>query len=182
MSSKLPAITLLEVVVAMLLSGILIAMAYQGLGRVQESFSSFLSEKQTRESLVQMNEALAHDFRQAKVIVPTGEGIKMTTSQGEVQYVDQDGFLIRKFTGSQPKSKEIQEVIDTLAFAIQSFEPEIKLLVTGTQVITGLQVTSAIGEQGLSYGYTKSYSIQEELEIQLLVSANSDLTPEFYAY
>lgn len=139
MEKRLPAFTIMEVTITMLLAAIIIAMTYTAYSIVTRAYDSYHDKNSERAVLIQLDKILRRDFERATMIGRTEREVVFTRADSTVIKYDfnanyitrismaKDTFLIKattpstKFEGNDV-NEEVAEPeksrIDELAFAV----------------------------------------------------------------
>jgi type II secretory pathway component PulJ len=92
---KLPAFTIMEVTIAMLVSAILIAIVYTAFAIVSRSYSGFVFKNEEAAGLVQLDLLLKRDFRRADLITRTDSGIVLKNDKDVTRYMFETNDIVR---------------------------------------------------------------------------------------
>ncbi|MBE9585983.1 hypothetical protein IM792_16130 [Mucilaginibacter sp. JRF] len=92
---KLLAYTILEMVIAMLITAIVIGMAWSVFSIVMRAFGAFEKKHEHTEELVRLNTLLNRDFHKADIILRDSGGIRLLTDSATVRYELDSSFVLR---------------------------------------------------------------------------------------
>jgi hypothetical protein len=92
---RIPAFTLMEIAIAMLISALLIGMTYTIYSIVARSFAAFTKKNNAIAMISRLDELLKKDFDRADRIEKTENGIAMTRNGQSVIYTISPGALLR---------------------------------------------------------------------------------------
>ena len=151
---KIEAFTILELVVAMIISAIVISITYTSYFFISESYQSFNVKNENLSLINDLDLLLKHDFYKAVVITKTDSGINIHTKKGNVAYTIGPDFLVR-----------LAAKIDT--FKLQT--PEIQMTFEGAPIddaaiteeqnrIDNLHLTFIYHDESFTFHYHKQYS------------------------
>lgn len=111
---KLPAYTLLEITVAMLLSAICIAICYSAFSLAGWYYSELGKKREIIANLQQLDELLGRDFKNASEIHSNKTSLQLHTDSGIVSYNFADKAIIRDHFGIRKDSLTI--ALDSVTF------------------------------------------------------------------
>jgi len=93
---KLNAFTIMEVTIALLVSGILIAIVYVAFAVVSNSYHGFLAKNGESANIAQLDLLLNRDFRRASLITKTDSGLFLKNSNDSTSYIFNSNYIVRK--------------------------------------------------------------------------------------
>ena len=93
---KLVAVTVLELIVAMLISSIVITMAYASYAMFSRLFFTFRNNNELSSEILLADRMLRKETDQSSVIIKTQNGIELYSAGGRVQYYNESDFLVRE--------------------------------------------------------------------------------------
>ena len=93
--TKLRAFTILEIIIAMLISAILVGMTYTAYTIISKSYLDFIIKNKQMETAIQLDRLLKKDFYSAKKISRDNDGIQLQTDSIPVTYVFNPDFITR---------------------------------------------------------------------------------------
>jgi hypothetical protein len=94
---KLKAVTVLELIVAMLISSIVIIMAYSSYSMFSRLFFTFRNNSELSCEILQADRFLRKETDQSSVILKSGDGIDLYSAAGRVHYFQDADYLVREF-------------------------------------------------------------------------------------
>jgi len=159
--SQVKAFTLLEITLAMLISAIVLGIAYSAFSIVTKSLTRFEKRNEALATLNRLDELLRKDFYRSDYIGVDSLGIRFVRDSTKViRYCLIPHFLIRKF-----------DRVDSFPVEIPSFTPSFE----GTELqaeeisghsredfrVDGLSVKVLLDSDTIPYRYTKVYSAQD---------------------
>ena len=92
---KLKAFTILEVTIAMLITGSLIAITYTSYSIIVKSYRSFESKNVDMAVLVNLDHLLKRDFEQAETIYKTQDGVSVKKAGSFINYEFKPDYVVR---------------------------------------------------------------------------------------
>lgn len=92
---KIPAFTLMEVTIAMLVAAIAIAITYTAFRIIGGSYNGYTRKQEMVAEVLQIDKLLKQDFLQADRIVRAGEGLILETEEGVISYAFGDSTVLR---------------------------------------------------------------------------------------
>lgn len=95
LKKKLPAFTLMEVTIAMLIAAIVIAITFTTYRVVSGSYFNFNRKQEKVAMLTTIDKLLKQDFIKAKSIVKTADGVFFEINDGIVTYSFKDSYILR---------------------------------------------------------------------------------------
>ncbi|TKC09085.1 hypothetical protein [Pedobacter frigoris] len=95
LNKKLPAFTIMEVTISMLVAGIAIAIAFTAFRIVSGSYSGFTKKQEKVAALTTLDKVLKQDFLKADSIVRTEDGLVLKVKEGLITYQFDDQYLVR---------------------------------------------------------------------------------------
>ncbi len=165
---KIPAFTLMEVTIAMLLTSLVIGITYTAYRLVSRSYVDYVHKQEIMATFLTADKLLKQDFSQARRIIRSGEnvehstdaddrgGLQIETDAGIIRYVFTPGYLLR----------------DQFALRVDTFKITIKAPVfffenvpaeNGT-LIDQVHFETRLEGAPLTLNYKKTYSAQDLFE------------------
>jgi Tfp pilus assembly protein PilE len=152
---RLPAFTIMELTVAMLISAIVIAITYTAFSMVSGSYVSYTAKHNEMAVLIRLDELLKKDFIKADDIYQEQDGVRFLLKQQPISYRFEPGEVIR-----------ISTVTDTFKVAtdalILSFERQPLSSETSTDQelnrVDELAFSIVYQKEKFPYHYLKQYS------------------------
>lgn len=95
-SKKIPAFTLMEVTISMLVAGIAIAITFTAYRLVSRAYLDFSLKQQRISDLSTADKLLKQDFIQGKKILKAPEGISIVTMEGTIAYSFYPDYFLRR--------------------------------------------------------------------------------------
>ncbi|MDP9080023.1 MAG: hypothetical protein M3O71_21565 [Bacteroidota bacterium] len=158
--NKVPAYTIMEVTITMLVSAILIAITYTSYSIVTKSYNSFTGKNTDLAVLVSLDHLFTRDFEKANAIVKDSTGILLQRDSNSIRYEFAPDFIIRRAARIDTFKVQNQEVTT-------SFEniPLPGLRSDSVQnIIDELDFTILYQKEKITYHYHKSYSSENLIE------------------
>lgn len=156
LSKKLPAFTLMEVTIAMLIAAIAIAITFTAYQIVSGSYLNFTRKQDRIAIFVTADKLLKQDFLKAKKITKISEGLVMEMEEGLISYNFRSDYLLRDQYSIRTDTFKLK--IDKLNFL---FENEV---VADTGLIDQCSFETEIDKQAISLYYQKVYSARDLFE------------------
>lgn len=151
---SLKAFTILELVIAMMISAIVIAIAYTGLKMVLRSFHAFSKRYEQTMVMLKLNELLTKDIDRSEAVRSGDEGISMTGSGQSVHYRFEGDELIRTAVKSDTfriKASDVRMAFEGVPIGETSF----------SNLIDDLYFTSSVGMRKVPHHFHKRYSSEQ---------------------
>lgn len=95
LNNKLPAFTIMEVTIAMLIAGIAIAITFTAYRIVTRVYIDFSKKQNNLATFIGLDKLLKQDFVAAKNIVRSSEGLVLQLDGGVVTYQINEQYLVR---------------------------------------------------------------------------------------
>jgi prepilin-type N-terminal cleavage/methylation domain-containing protein len=135
LNHKLKAFTIMEVTIALLVSGILIAIVYVAFAVVNNSYHAFVLKNVESADLAQLDLLLSRDFRRADLIEKTDSGLFFKNNNGGIRYVLNSDYIVRtngitdtfKFKTTRTNMLFEQQPVETGPDALNSRVDELEL-------------------------------------------------------
>lgn len=146
---KLPAFTLMELLVTMVLSTIVVAAAFTGYEIMAGRYGSYQQVNTGIREAAWMNGLLLKDMQRAQQVTATGKTIVLSAAPEQpVTYEFRDAYVLRRS----------HELTDTFYVAIKNAAPLFnRQPVNAGDVIDELQLEAVIGEEPERFVYRKNY-------------------------
>lgn len=94
-NKKIPAFTIMEVTIAMLLSAIVIGLAYTIFSIVTRSYHSYQLKHEGMATVLRLDELLQRDFERAEIILKDADGIALKNGSYLVKYHFNPDYVLR---------------------------------------------------------------------------------------
>ncbi|PTQ92441.1 pilin/secretion family protein with methylation motif [Mucilaginibacter yixingensis] len=157
---KTKAFTLMEMGIAMLISAIVIGMAYTIYQIAIGSFSGFLQKNKTTENLLLLDELLAKDFNRASGVFQTDSGITLVKDSAKVNYAFIADGIIRR--AAITDTFKFNHTVPSLLFEGQPIDQQ--ATEAEDHRIDELSFTLLSGTDSIPYHYYKIYSSANLIE------------------
>lgn len=146
---KLPAFTLMELLVTMVLSTIVVAAAFTGYEIMAGRYGSYQQVNAGIREAAWMNGLLLKDMQRAQQVTATGRTILLTAAPEQpVTYEFRDEYVLR----------HSHELTDTFHVSIKNSTARFNQLpVNAGDLIDELQLEAVIGEEPERFVYRKNY-------------------------
>jgi type II secretory pathway pseudopilin PulG len=148
---RLPAFTIMEITVVMLISAIVVAITFTAYGMVSRAYSTYLEKRNRMAVLIRLNELLQRDFRQAQQVLRLENTVLFSDSGRQITYRFEPDQLIRQST-----------IVDSFkvkaADLICSFDNQVTSEGLEPVRIDELSFTVQNDQEKFPYHYTKHYS------------------------
>ena len=148
------AFTLLEVAITMLITALLIGIAYTSYGIIVKSYRSFVTKNDDMQELVSLDHALARDVDKAEIITKDNDGIILKNAQTSIKYSFSPNLIIRESLRADTFNVQVQDLQT-------SFEHSRIMEVEETEEqnrIDELSFTLLFQNEKIPYHYGKRYS------------------------
>lgn len=158
--NKVPAYTIMEVTITMLVSAILIAITYTSYSIISKSYSSFTGKNNDLAVLVSLDHLLKRDFERANIIVKDSTGISLQRDSSTIKYELVPDFIIRKAARIDTFKVQNQEVtasFENIPLPGVSSDPV-------QNAIDELDFTILYQKEKITYHYHKTYSSENLIE------------------
>ncbi len=136
-SRRLPAFTIMEITIVMLISAIVVAITFTAYGMVSRAYSTYLEKCNRMATLIRLDELLQRDFGQAQQVLKQDNTVLFADSGRQVTYRFEPEQIIRQSTivdsfkvkatdlacsfNHQPAGETFDPVrIDELLFTVQA--------------------------------------------------------------
>ena len=153
LNKKLPAFTLMEVTIAMLIAGIAIAITFTAYRIVSGSYIGFSKKQDELAGFVMLDKLLKQDFLSAKHIVKSQEGLVMEMESGLINYRMDSGFMLRDQFSLRTDTFKLQ--VTSPAFLFETNVVEVG------QSIDQFNFETVVQGQSIPLHYQKIYSAQD---------------------
>jgi len=149
---KVPAFTLMEVTIAMLIAAIAIAITYTAYRIISGTYLNYAKKQDRIAAFAVADQLLKEDFLASDHILRTADGLDFQSESGMIRY---------QFTGSYVLREQYALQTDTFKLEVQhiSFTFENEAVAEGTEV-DRLDYTSRLEDQDIPLTYQKTYSAQ----------------------
>jgi len=160
MNKRVKAFTIMEISIVMLISAIVIGIAYTAFNIINQSYSSFQHKNEDIAVLVRLDELLRKDFSRANTISRTTNGIFVKTGIDSVTYEFEPDFTVRISTIIDTFKLNVQDVVTTFETSpITAISP-----VTEQNRIDELNFSILFENEKIPYYYHKQYSSSNLIE------------------
>lgn len=95
LNRKVPAFTLMEVTISMLVAAVAIAIAFTAFRIVSGSYSGFTKKQDRVATLTSFDKVLKQDFLKANRILKSEDGLALTLEGGLIKYHFSQAYLVR---------------------------------------------------------------------------------------
>ncbi|WP_142527467.1 prepilin-type N-terminal cleavage/methylation domain-containing protein [Pedobacter westerhofensis] len=147
---KIPAFTLMEVTIAMLIAAIAIVITYTAYHIISGTYHSYAKKQDRIAAFSLADRLLKKDFLNADQIIRTAEGMEFQSGNGLVIYQFRDSLMLR----SQHALRT-----DTFKFPLQA--PRLTFEnAEAAEAIDQLEYQTTLEGQNITLTYKKSYSSQ----------------------
>lgn len=152
-NNKVPAFTLMEVTIAMLIAAIAIAITFTAYRIVSGSYLDFTRKQEKIATFITADKLLKQDFINARHIIKTEEGLMMEMEDGMINYHFKPDYILRD---------QFSLNIDTFKMKINnsSFLFERGVAEEGKSV-DQLSFNAEVDGQSIALYYQKVYSAQD---------------------
>lgn len=113
-NKRIPAFTIIEVTIAMLLSALVIGIAYTVFSIVTRSYHSYQEKHQAMAAVLRLDELLQKDFLRAEIILKDTDGIAFKKENQVIKYHFDKGYVLR--TGTTIDTLKVQADSITTSF------------------------------------------------------------------
>lgn len=154
-NKKVPAFTLMEVTVAMLIAAIAIAITFTAFRIVNGSYLDFNIKQNKLSDFITADKLLKRDFNLAQQILRSeeGSGIVFKTQHGIIEYRFEDQYFIRN---------QFSQQRDTFKMKMDAFNCLFEgAIAQQGQLIDQLSFQLEVGGLGIPVQYQKLYSAQD---------------------
>jgi len=152
-NKKLPAFTLMEVTIAMLIAAIAIAITFTTYRIVSGAYFNFSKKQEMVATLTTMDKLLKQDFINAKSIVKTEDGVFLEVNKGIITYSFKDNYVLRDQFSLRIDTFKLQ--VNELVF---SFENNV---VEEGEEVDLLNFKTQLEGDLIPLQYPKTYSAQD---------------------
>jgi hypothetical protein len=93
---KIPAYTVLELLIVMIITSIVVALTYSGFQKIYQHYERFnMSQKQIL-SLIMMDREIRKDFEAADMLLKTEDGFVCNYHDRPIRYIFSENYLLRQ--------------------------------------------------------------------------------------
>ncbi len=150
----------MEISIVMLISAIVIGIAYTAFNIINQSYRSFQHKNENIAVLIRLDELLRKDFSRANTISRTTNGIFVKTGPDSVIYEFEPDFTVRTSTIIDTFKLNVQDVVTTFETSpITAISP-----VTEQNRIDELNFSILFENEKIPYYYHKQYSSANLIE------------------
>ncbi|MHB8208036.1 PulJ/GspJ family protein [Mucilaginibacter sp.] len=160
MNKRVKAFTIMEITVVMLISAIVIGIAYTAFNIIGQSYRSFQHKNEELAVLIRLDELLRKDFSRADTISKTAGGIFVKTGTDSVTYAFEPDFTVRTSTIIDTFKLNVQDVTASFETSpITTIDP-----VSEQNRIDELDFSILFENEKIPYTYYKQYSSANLIE------------------
>jgi hypothetical protein len=156
LTKKIPAFTLMEVTVSMLIAAIAIAITYTAAHIVTVTYGDYQKKQDHVAEFALLDKLLKQDFSRPGKIVKSGNGLRVETVNGTILYEFTEGHIVRAQYALSTDTFKLDP--KTIRF---SFEKEDT--VEG-QNIDQLELQTVLEKEEINLIYKKTYSAQDLIQ------------------
>jgi len=153
LNKKLPAFTLMEVTIAMLIAAIAIAITFTAYRIISGSYFNFIRKQDRVAIFITADKLLKQDFLKARKIIKVQDGLTFEMEEGFVNYNFNNAYLLRDQFSLRTDTFKLK--IDKLNFL---FENEV---VTEGNPVDQCSFETEIDKQTISLYFQKTYSAKD---------------------
>jgi Tfp pilus assembly protein PilE len=110
MNPRVSAFTILEITIAMLIAGLLVALTYTSYAIIAKSYHAFTVKNGDMTVLLSLDHVMARDFDRAELILKETDGITLKNDTQLVKYIFTPGFITRTSTRTDTFKVQAGEV------------------------------------------------------------------------
>ena len=151
---RLPAFTIMELTIAMLLSAIVIGITYTAYTITARSYARFHRRSDTIGNLTRVNELLMKDFSSSDSVFRTDSGIIVNRDSTIIRYEIDSNMVIRKSFRIDTFKIDIRDIAALFEGQTVIFTPPVQ----EADRIDELSFTTIFDKQKIPYHYHKDYS------------------------
>lgn len=156
LNKKVPAFTLMEVTIAMLIAAIAIAITYTAYRIVSRSYLDYKRKQEKTADLMVIDQRLRSDFESAKRITKSLQGIIIEQSGGKINYVFSKDLIIRdQFT---LRTDSFKMSLNNIHYLFERQDKE------AGAILDELELSIQADGQPMPLSYKKQYSSQDLFE------------------
>ncbi|QEM09159.1 type II secretion system protein J [Mucilaginibacter rubeus] len=148
---KIPAFTIMELIIAMLISAVVIGMMYSAYAIISHSYLSFVDRNGGTSTVTTLDQRLSREIGKAEGITRDGNTLTLTSSKDTVSY----RFLADKVIRQKMLADTFKVITESFNTAFESVP------IDGDQpgkMIDDLQLVLLLDNQKIPYHYHKIYS------------------------
>jgi Tfp pilus assembly protein PilE len=152
---RLPAFTILELTVAMLLSAIVIGITYTSFTIVSKSYSGFTERNNEMAVLIRLDELLQRDVSRSNAIYKEQDGVEFVQSGQTVKYIFLPEQVVRLSTVADTfkvKTVELKLSFEQHALTVDESAS------SDQNLVDELELTLLYEDEKFPYHYVKQYS------------------------
>jgi len=153
LNKKIPAFTLMEVTIAMLIAGIVIAVTFTTYRIVSGSYIGFSKKQDELAGFVRLDRLLKQDFMTAKSILKSSDGLVMEVDGGLICYQIEPVFIVRDQFSLRRDSFKV--AINNAGFSFENNAVE------DGQALDQFEFETVVQGQLVPLHYRKIYSAQD---------------------
>lgn len=153
LTKKLPAFTLMEVTVAMLIAGIAIGITYTAFHIISVTCNNYQKKQDGVASFAILDKLLKQDFDLPGKIEKTGNGLQMQTAAGIVRYEFADNYITREQYALGIDTFKVKPIEVSCFFENNQ--------VAAGQIIDQIQFKIMLEREPINLIYHKTYSAQD---------------------
>jgi Tfp pilus assembly protein PilW len=152
--NRIPAFTIMELTVAMLISAIVIGLMYSAYAIISKSYLSFVDRNNNASTLAFLDRRLSRDIDKAEIIWRDSNTVTMRSNKDTVIYRFRADRVIRQ----KLLADTFKVSTDGLSTSFESVPVDGNQSNTGEKKIDDLQIVLLAEGQKIPYHYHKTYS------------------------
>jgi len=152
--NRIPAFTIMELTVAMLISAIAIGLMYSAYAIISKSYLSFVDRNSKTSTLALLDRRLNRDIDKAEIICRDSNTVTMRSNKDTVIY----RFLADRVIRQKLLADTFKISTESFITSFESVPVDGNQSNTGEKKIDDLQIVLLTDEQKIPYHYHKSYS------------------------
>lgn len=150
---KIPAFTLIEVVIAMLIAAIAITITYTAYQIINGTYQGYIKKQHNLAAYTIADKLLKKDFQLARHMTGNGNQLHIELDSGLVNYEFKENFITREL---------VPLPVDTFFLPVKKVEFSFEKKVAGDETaIDELNLEAMLEGQQISLVYKKNYSAQD---------------------
>jgi Tfp pilus assembly protein PilE len=151
-NKKLPAFTLMEVTISMLITAIAIAITYTAYRIINNTYVGYTRKQDRVAAFTELDKLLKMDFQTADHVVKTEHGIQVKSVKGQITYQFDSAAIIRN---------QFMLRLDTFKLPVKSIHYSFEQQeVPADQPVDQLELRLQLEDQDVQLLYPKHYSSQ----------------------
>lgn len=153
LNHNIPAFTLIEMTIAMLIAAIAIAITFTAFRIVSGSYDGFSKKQGELADFVRLDKLLKQDFLASKRIIRSSDGVVLQLDAGVIQYTIDSAFVLRDQFSL--RTDTFRQVIKHVNFSFENNDSE------SEQLVDLFSFESIVQAQMVPFRYYKLYSAQD---------------------